>query len=77
MAELVKQRSNVTQVGRFETLGEPIVDFGEHGMRFITIASPRKQASQAHYYEQLQGSGALPPHDVDRTLKATFSPSGL
>jgi hypothetical protein len=77
VAELVKQRSSVTQVGRFEALDEPIVDFGEHRMRFITMASPREQASQAHYCTQLQGFDALPPRDVDRSLKATLSPSSL
>ena len=36
-AQLVEQRLGVLQISSIEALGEPVVDFGEHRARFITL----------------------------------------
>ena len=44
--QLVEQRFGVFQVGSVETLGEPIVDFGEYPTRFVAAVGIAQQASE-------------------------------
>ena len=47
-AQLFEQCLGILQVGSVEALGEPVVDFGEHRARLVTIALRRAQTREAH-----------------------------
>jgi hypothetical protein len=46
-SELIEERLSVFQVGGVEALGEPVVDLGEHRVRFIPLALLREQPCEA------------------------------
>jgi hypothetical protein len=51
--KLVEQGPGIFQVGGIETLREPVVDFGQHRARLITLALLRQQARETRRRAQL------------------------
>src|SRR5216683_2714852 len=71
-AQLVEQRLCIFEVGGVETLGEPVVYFGEHRARLVATALRCEQSCEAHNRPQLQRLCPLRVRYVERLSEATL-----
>src|SRR5260370_35380876 len=70
--EVVKQGFGVFEVGKFEALSEPAVDFGQHRASFVALALLREQTGKTGGRAQFERPRALPPGAIDRGAKAAL-----
>src|SRR5215472_12671159 len=47
-SQFVQQCLGLLEVGGVEAFGEPVVDFGQHRVRFVAAADIAQQAGEAH-----------------------------
>ena len=70
--QIVEQRLRVLQVGGVESLGEPVVNIGEHGARFVAAIGVAQQPGEAHGGAQFPPFAALLPFDRDSFFEPLF-----
>jgi len=75
--QFIEQRLGVFQIGGIEALSEPAVDFGEHCTCFVAVILLREQAGKARRGAELPRFGALLARNLNRSLKASLSFSGV
>jgi len=64
--QFFEENPGVVHVGKFESLGEPVVDLGEHRTRLPDLALLFEQTGKAHRRAQFEKPGGLAAANVDR-----------
>src|SRR5581483_7172937 len=59
MLEFFQRRLRLLQIFRIESFGEPVVDFGQHGVRLVALALLPPQAGKTRRSAQFEESRLL------------------